>query len=285
MNTQLRLIHTDQIPLTPDAGAQSGQELDTETARTIIKNRSIAIYLQPIVALAHGGVMGYEALARGPEYSPLHQAGALFGAAAKAGLTHEIEALCVAQALLQLPRLPAHMQLFVNAGPDLLIHGALGRLLDASPLRQHFHRLVIEITEHQPFGDLPQLRREIRDLHARGISVALDDFGYGFSDLKTVKHLRPDIVKIPLDLIRDTGPAAQSAQRLTSMCSLLARHGARVVVEGVESGEQAMAVEMCGAHWAQGYYFSRPRPADEFAWDQSSAWPDQERSRVPAASV
>lgn len=287
----MRLIHTNQTQ-TPAADVEHepfdaqlrfnpapGENADWIQA--ILARRAISIHLQPLVSLSHGGIIGYEALARGPEHSPFFQAGALFGAAAQAGLTLEMEALCVAHALRQLPRLPAHTQLFVNAGPSLLSHGALGALLHASPLRHHFHNLVMEITEHEPFGEPDLLRQAIRNLHALGISVALDDFGCGFADLKTVKYLKPDIVKITLEMIRNRGPAAESAQRLSSLCSLLKRHGALVVVEGVETGEQAMAVEQCGAHWAQGYYFSRPRPARDFTWNQSPARQDNELSRIP----
>ncbi len=97
-----------------------------------------------------------------------------------------------------------------------------------------------------------------------GIKTALDDFGTGYSSLNYIKQLDFDVIKVDKSFIDDivTDDYAQAFVEL--IVDLATRIGAKVCVEGVEDKEQYDLLRELGASLIQGYYFSKPLPADVF---------------------
>lgn len=123
--------------------------------------------------------------------------------------------------------------------------------------------LSIEITETVLLESLETASKVLRTLEAMGAQIALDDFGSGFSGLGYVRTLPIHVLKIDKQFIRDIRNIPHDAVLVASIISLAHNLGMKVVAEGVETHEQLIYLKTAGCDQAQGYYFSRPVPADD----------------------
>ncbi|WP_413206470.1 EAL domain-containing protein [Rhodospirillum sp. A1_3_36] len=223
----------------------------------LLNGPGLRVVLQPIVSLTRSpSVLGYEALARGPQGSALESAGALFETADNCGQRVALEEACAWNALALVDRLPAGQFLTVNASSDLLANPALVAAM-ARP------GVVVELTEHLPLDNAEALLPIVAVLRQGGARLALDDAGCGFADTKVAAILRPDIVKLCITVVRNA--ALEEVHRATIQDTVrrLQDLGCQVLAEGVETETQADRLESVGATLAQGWYFGRPAPADE----------------------
>ena len=125
-------------------------------------------------------------------------------------------------------------------------------------------QLELEVTE----GVVQTNQRNLavfERLRNLGVSVAIDDFGTGYSSFASLKHLNIDQLKIDKYFIDDIVTDNKARQLVGSMISMAHSLGYRVIAEGVETQEQLQVVSQLGCDIVQGYYFSRPVPADEMA--------------------
>ena len=129
----------------------------------------------------------------------------------------------------------------------------------------HPRRLILEITESVLAHDVDIVVPRLHELRALGVRIAVDDFGTGYSSLGALVHLPVDILKIDRAFI--TGMLAQPAaadlvQVLIDMGETL---GLEVVAEGIEEMDQALALRNRHCQLGQGFLYSRPVPAADFA--------------------
>jgi diguanylate cyclase (GGDEF)-like protein len=126
--------------------------------------------------------------------------------------------------------------------------------------------LGIEITESVFMTDTDRFGRAVADLQALGVSIAIDDFGSGFSSLGYLKRFPIDVIKIDSSFVRGIGGDPETA--LVRACLALAGSlGLATVAEGVETADQAAWLARSGCEAAQGYFYSRPlQPADAEAF-------------------
>jgi EAL domain-containing protein (putative c-di-GMP-specific phosphodiesterase class I) len=119
----------------------------------------------------------------------------------------------------------------------------------------------VEITETFLMKDMELACRHIERLATRGVRVALDDFGIGYSNLRALMQLPISMVKIDRSLTADVGVD----ERMTALVRLLAQTtralGLSMVAEGVEDEAHATHLRALGCHRMQGYWFARPMPA------------------------
>lgn len=216
----------------------------------------LSVVLQPICELLDGQPVGYEALSR---FAAGRSPDRWFADAAEVGLGLELECVAIRAATAMLPLLPDALSLSINASPETVMSGALDALLDVDTP----HRLVLELTEHATFDDYDTLCARIASLRARGIRLAIDDAGAGFSGLQHILKLRPDLIKLDLTLIRDidTDPAKRALA--SAMQSFARQTGATLIAEGVETpGERSTLISL-GLRRGQGYLLGRPEPYGE----------------------
>jgi len=135
-------------------------------------------------------------------------------------------------------------------------------------------KLVLEITESAVMKDATHAARTLRDLKDRGIVLAIDDFGSGYSSLAHLKRLPVDELKIDKSFIVNlSGAATEDAVIVRSTIELGHNMGLKVIAEGVESEEGWRMLKDLGCDMAQGFYFSRPLPKPELlAWMKESRW-------------
>lgn len=245
----------------PGVHASACQRLENlvyEEVDALLAQRSIRTLLQPLVRMNDRRVIGYEALSRGPQGSPLEQPDMLFNAAALGGRTVEMELLCARLALERTAgRLHSGCLLTLNLGPE-----ALALALDELPLRGRSD-VMLELTEHLPLDQVESLTGTIARLRAQGIGLVLDDTGCGFADMDAVRLLRPEIVKLCIAVIRNADRGSPFDTEIGATALHLRQLGHRVLAEGVETEPQHAALLPLGIELAQGWLYGRPRPVDE----------------------
>jgi EAL domain-containing protein (putative c-di-GMP-specific phosphodiesterase class I) len=229
----------------------------------LVLERQVRSVFEPIVEVESRTVFGYEALARGPEGSELHSAGALFQAAADEDLLFQLDCLCRQSALVGARDLPGESKLFLNVRPTT-IHDpnfraeALIRTLERCGLRPT--DVVFEISEQESIGNFA-IFREVRDYYRRlGFQIALDDTGAGYASLEAVMELSPEFIKIDGAFVKgiDEDPARQ--QLVRALQTVAEQINARIIGEGLDRLEELEMLGKLGIPFGQGWLFGKPTP-------------------------
>jgi EAL domain-containing protein (putative c-di-GMP-specific phosphodiesterase class I) len=123
--------------------------------------------------------------------------------------------------------------------------------------------LELELTESILIEDVDETLRMLDRLKGLGVSLSVDDFGTGYSSLSYLKRFPVDKLKVDQSFVRDLTDDADDRAIAASIIAMGHRLGLRVVAEGVETAEHLAILrdEHCDEY--QGYFFSRPVPADE----------------------
>lgn len=126
-------------------------------------------------------------------------------------------------------------------------------------------QLELELTESILLQDIEVVMKTLRQLKAIGVKISIDDFGTGYSSLSYLKRLAVDKLKIDKSFINDISEDADSAAIVKAMIQLGHTLQLTVIAEGVETDSQLAFLKNFGCDEIQGYLFSRPLPAEEFA--------------------
>ena len=122
----------------------------------------------------------------------------------------------------------------------------------------------IEITETAYTGESEAVDKLTAELHTRGFSTYMDDFGTGQSTLAMLKSVNVDVIKLDRTFVPTGDSHGRSSQIMASMLDMASSLDLPVVVEGVETNEQATLLRHMGARFAQGFLYYRPMPAADF---------------------
>ena len=219
--------------------------------------------LQPIVDLTTGAAVAAEGLTRFTGSSPggaPRGAAHWFDDAARLGLREDLELVTAHSVLDLLDVVPPDVALCVNLGPQTLLTSRFGELLRHRRLSQ----IVVEITEHAPVSDYDALSAALQPYRQRGLRLAVDDTGAGYSSLRHVLAVRPDLIKIDMALTRGADSDLVRRTLLSALAGFARGSGCRLVAEGVETAGELRAVASCGIDLVQGYALARPSPSP--AW-------------------
>ncbi len=216
-------------------------------------DRPITAAFQPVVSLATGRVVGYEALARFPGGGG-RTPDVWFAQAHGCGLGAELEATAI-RAALEASGRPFDIHLAINVSPS-----ALASDLVQGALRGNLDGIVIEITEHEFVPDDDSLAAAVADLRRRGARIAIDDAGAGHAGLKQLMRVRPDIVKLDRDLTHDIHRDVARMALVESFVRFARDVGATVCAEGIESLDELAVLADLDVQWGQGYVLARPEP-------------------------
>ena len=218
-----------------------------------------AIVLQPIVDLATRAPVGVEALSRFPAGWGLPP-DACFAQAREIGIAESLELQAVRRAVDEaMAVLPAGHYVGINLSPGTLLHPDTDAVLTSLPLE----RMLLELSEHDPVDDYDVLNRAVDAWRARGLRLAIDDVGSGFSSMRHIVLTRPDVIKLDRGIVDGVAEDPVLTTLIGSMVSLAAAIGARTVAEGVERESDAAALRDLGVDLGQGWCFGRPVPAAE----------------------
>lgn len=211
------------------------------------------IVYQPVFNLRTGSIVGAEALSRF-DVQPTWPPNEWFNLAHEVGLGYELELLAIQRAVASLPAMQEPFFLCVNSSPELILSGRLTSLLQDMDL----HRVVMEITEHAVVGDYESLQAALEPLRARGMRVAIDDAGAGYSSMRHIVSLRPEIIKLDMSLTRDIDKDPHRRALARAMIAYSHDVGSIITAEGVETEAELRTLQSLGVDKAQGFYLGRP---------------------------
>ncbi len=251
----LELSETTAALLRP--GLEEGEALLRASAdlETIIAAEAFIPNFQPVVSLADGAILGYEALTRFADGVPPD---VRFTEAARLGMGYKLERATLAASIQAARGLPAGAFLALNVSPSFVLTSTdLPTLLGGRS-----RDVVFEITEHAPVDDYEALRTALGRFDPP-VAVAVDDAGSGYASLRHILALSPAYVKLDLSWVRDidTDPARQAL--VAGLAYFAAEIGCQLVAEGVETEAERMALLRLKVPLGQGYLFGRPAPVGQ----------------------
>jgi EAL domain-containing protein (putative c-di-GMP-specific phosphodiesterase class I) len=220
----------------------------------------IYVAFQPIVDLRRQRIFAYEALARSndPAYAgPLPLLKAAIEEDCLGELGREIRRMAVAGCPVA--------NVFINIHPSEFDEGYLVRPDD--PLFTADQQVYLEITESVPLSHFKYCHSVLAEIRSKGVRLVVDDLGAGYSNLRYIADLVPDIVKLDRSLVADLDRMPRLRHIVRAMVELCEDLGARVVAEGIERPGELAAVLHAGVHFGQGYLLARPAaPAPTVDW-------------------
>jgi EAL domain-containing protein (putative c-di-GMP-specific phosphodiesterase class I) len=222
--------------------------------RAVIDQDGIRAVYQPVYRLSDGAITGVESLARFPDCETRPPSD-WFAEAAEIGLGTELEVAAAKAALEGLRYLPDDISLGINLSPATLLSKELGPLIAAVPAG----RIVVEVTEHAAVNDYAGLVRALAPLRQR-VRLAIDDVGAGYSGMRHILDLRPDLIKLDMSLVRDIDKDPARRSLAVALVGFASGIDSQIVAEGVETAAELAVLREIGVPKAQGYHLCRPMP-------------------------
>ena len=244
-----------------------------EEFRRLINEELISYHFQPIIDAKDGSVFAYEALMR-VDLPTLHSPADVLRLAREENCLHEVERItffCASsayQALENAGKVVPSALLFVNSiasqylTPDELSEYS-ARYASILP------RIVIEITEEE--GLDPKALRIKQTIPGSSGAFALDDYGSGYSNERSLLELSPNYIKIDLSIIRDIDTDANKRQIVSNTVSYAHQRGMKVVAEGLETADEVRTVLSLGVDLLQGFFLAMPQVEPGGASEESLA--------------
>lgn len=237
--------------LTPGSTSRKPLKKELDAIETILERRELEVVFQPIFDVRAGNAFGYESLSRSPTKifgGPLE----LFSTAAASGHVGKLGRLQREISIREGPPGP----LFLNVHPAEFDHPLL--IQPDDPIFRHHSDVYLEITESAPLRYFEQCSHVLSELRKKGVRLAIDDFGAGFSNVKYISDLVPDIVKLDRDLIAGVREGSRQFRLFSSVVRLCKEMGAKVVAEGIETTPELVVAVRAEVDFCQGYLLGTP---------------------------
>ncbi|GIL38895.1 putative bifunctional diguanylate cyclase/phosphodiesterase [Roseiterribacter gracilis] len=251
--------------VTPTRGAALARlQLENQLHRAVARGEFVAVF-QPIVALATGRTVGFEALARWhhPERGEIAPGG-FIPVAEETGIIGAIDDCVLGIACREAATWSGAQFVTVNVSGRRFADPSLIAVIDAklAAARLDPGRLKLEITESTIMTDAAAAANTVRSIAARGIGVAIDDFGTGYSSLAYLHRFDANTLKIDSSFVKAMSASEQGMEIARTIVMLARNLRMSVVAEGVETEAQRNTLLSLGCEYGQGYYFARPLSAE-----------------------
>lgn len=214
--------------------------------------------------------MGYEALTRGPEGSPLESAPALFAWAKNTGVLPQLDAasrrLAIERWAGAAPdrQLGHPLRLFLNVHPLSLAQPGEAQALNpqwVQEARIPFESVVLELTEAAPLDDGKAVLGALGRFRQQGFAIGIDDLGAGHSSLGSLLTVKPEFVKIDRSLVDHVDQDRVRQHLIVGIMEAAHAASGEVVAEGIERTEELRFLASVGVDMGQGFLLARPGPA------------------------
>ncbi|MES2521409.1 MAG: EAL domain-containing protein [Gemmatimonadota bacterium] len=232
----------------------------------MLHERRLTSHFQPIALARDPGLTyGHEALLRGvlPDGS-LVPPTRLFDAAREAGLMFQLDLAARRSAIAAAHSQGLRGALFVNFAPTAIYDPTAClrttvAAIDAAGMSRD--QVVFEIVETERAHDTDHLRRILDYYRNAGFRIALDDVGSGYSSLNLIHLLRPDILKLDMELVRGVDQDPYKARIAANLLDVANALGIETLAEGIETEGELEWTRAHGATYVQGFLLGRPAPA------------------------
>jgi EAL domain-containing protein (putative c-di-GMP-specific phosphodiesterase class I) len=229
-----------------------------ERLRPVLADGGPTVVLQPIVDLTSGARVGAEALSRFPA-AWAKAPDVCFAEAHSIGEGDRLELLALRGAADHLATVSGYVSM--NVSPATLLTPECLELLHALPLP----RILLELSEHDQVEDYAALTAVMDPLRARGMKLAIDDVGAGFSSLRHIVVTAPDVIKMDRSIVTGVDSDPVLSKLVQSLVDFAHGCDVRVVAEGVETAAEHCRLRALGVDLGQGWLFGRPGPAEALA--------------------
>jgi diguanylate cyclase (GGDEF)-like protein len=245
-------------------------QTESSILEKILEGEYIMPVYQPIVSLTDGQIFGYEALSRISEKELEMDIGQMFKIADKANRAWELEALCRTKALKNSVNIGNGKKLFLNVNPNI-IHDEKFKegfiRTDKAEFTKtrldeygiDFHNIIFEITERVAIIDSEAFIGSIKHYRDQKYGIAIDDVGAGYSGLNTIANVRPNIMKLDMDLIRNIDKDETKQFLCKAMVDFGKSAGILLIAEGIETEEELKTLIKLNVDLGQGYFLDIPR--------------------------
>jgi EAL domain-containing protein (putative c-di-GMP-specific phosphodiesterase class I) len=241
------------VILEPSVAEQQRRDEIEGRLRTVLADGGPAVMLQPIVEVATGRRVGVEALSRFPrDWGKAPDV--CFEEAHSVGQGEHLELLALERAVERGAGISGYTA--VNLSPATLLTDRCARLLDRLPVE----RILLELSEHEPVDDYGMLTAALAPYRARGMRVAIDDVGAGFSSLRHIVLVGPDVLKLDRSIVAGVAEDRVLRTLIRSLVDFAHDCAASVVAEGIETADDVAALHALGVDYGQGWFFGK---ADE----------------------
>ncbi len=251
-----------------DKGSQQSLSMLSELRRALDRNE-FRLYVQPKISMGSGEVIGLEALVRWvhPEKGMI-MPDSFIPFAEKTGFIRMLTRWVLERSAALCSELESkgiHLKISANLSTRDLLDQNLPQKFAEILSRYNVKpgSFCLEITESAIMDDPIRAQLTLEGLHAMGVELSIDDFGTGYSSLAYLKRLPVDELKIDKSFVMNMEVDADDAKIVRSTIDLGHNMGLRVVAEGIESEIVWNLLAAMGCNQGQGYFMSRPIPADQ----------------------
>jgi diguanylate cyclase (GGDEF)-like protein len=244
------------------------EEFAMETAlRRAIESEQLNLVYQPICDLATGRVAGFEALARWTDdHGTRHEPARFIPVAEESGLIVPLGRWALDTALRRLAEWDVRaggccgVTVAVNLSPIQLQRDSIPALVERALHDTGLtgQRLKLEITESALIADPDRIARVLTGLKGLGVTIAMDDFGTGFSNLASLQKLPIDLLKIDRSFVTGLLTDRDKVAIVRAILGLSQALGMATVAEGIEAHEVGQTLAALGCTFGQGYAYARP---------------------------
>ncbi|OBA07925.1 hypothetical protein A9P44_00820 [Paenibacillus polymyxa] len=238
--------------------------------RRALENEEFSLVYQPRVHLQSGELTSLEALVRwNHPHRGMVMPGDFIPVAEESGLIVPLGEWVLREACLQnkqwqeqgYPPIPISVNLSMRQFQQKKLVDVIRGILAYTELEPRY--LELEITESMTF-DKDRAFEQLKKIKAIGVAISIDDFGTGYSSLHYLKNLPIDRLKIDRSFVNEVLVDSKNAAIVSTIASMAHHLKLKVTAEGVENEEQLQFLQAQDCHEGQGYYFSRPIPAEMF---------------------
>jgi len=162
--------------------------------------------------------------------------------------------LAIKNAVTNIAKFNNSTYIAINCSPSHILSGALKNTLQNIDCT----RLVLEITEHSPISDYEKMRTALRPLRSKGLRLAIDDVGAGFSSFQHILELEADIIKLDISLTQNINTDDRKFLLAKALCGFAKAIDCTIVAEGIETEEELNSLRKLNVDSVQGYFIGRP---------------------------
>lgn len=268
-----RLNEAEDLERTYAEGSTAVETIKiTNDFEAALKTKEISLHYQPIINLRDGHISGFEALMRWqhPEKGFISPA-TFIPVIEESGLIVKASAWALKESLMALTRIEHRAgfnhQLFMSVNfssrdfaTDDFVDSIYETISASDVAAEQVH---LEITERLLMGQPDNAKDTLSMCQKAGMSISIDDFGTGYSSLSYLHYFPIDTLKIDRSFVKDMMNNESSMALVKSIIGLGKSLNMKIIAEGVENQEEAVALRELGCDSAQGYYYSKPMAEHE----------------------